>query len=215
MTMIGLNFTKINAERNGNSENVKVESNVAITNVIDSKMSDPKKSIIKFHFNFTSKYQPNLGLIELNGELIVKEILNKYFIVRTSWVVGSNGNNFVKTMLKLGKEKDTLNVVCDQIGSPTFTKDLSVLLCDMTETQEYGTYHATNEGFCSWAEFAEAIMSIADLKCKINYIKTSEYKTKAVRPLNSRLSKKSIINRGFMNLPEWDKSLIEFITYVI
>jgi dTDP-4-dehydrorhamnose reductase len=98
------------------------------------------------------------GKTKYEGELKVKKILNKYFIVRISWVFGNNGNNFVKTILKLGKEKSSLDVVSDQVGSPTYTKDLAVLLCDMAESDKYGVYHATNEGFCSWAEFAETIM---------------------------------------------------------
>ncbi|WP_252228853.1 MULTISPECIES: dTDP-4-dehydrorhamnose reductase [unclassified Clostridium] len=147
------------------------------------------------------------GKSKYNGELEVKKYLEKYFIVRTSWVFGANGNNFVKTMLKLGKEKESLNVVCDQIGSPTYTADLAVLLCDMAVSEKYGIYHATNEGFCSWAEFAEEIMRIANLDCKINYISTSEYKTKAIRPLNSRLSKKCIVKSRFSDLPYWKKSL--------
>ena len=132
------------------------------------------------------------GKTKYEGELKVKEILDKYFIVRISWVFGVNGNNFIKTMLRLGKEKESLNVVCDQIGSPTYTFDLAPLLCDMAETEKYGVYHATNEGFCSWAEFATEIMKKANLKCVINPIPTSEYPTKAVRPFNSRLSKKSL-----------------------
>lgn len=155
------------------------------------------------------------GKSKYEGEIKVKEILNKYFIVRTSWVFGINGNNFVKTMLKLGKGKEVLNVVCDQIGSPTYTKDLVILLCDMSETEKYGTYHATNEGFCSWAEFAEAIMEIANLKCKINHIKTSEYNSKADRPLNSRLSKKGLVERGFKVLPTWENALERFVGEVI
>ncbi len=150
------------------------------------------------------------GKTKYEGELKVKEILNKYFIVRVSWVFGLNGNNFVKTMLKLGRGKKSLNVVCDQIGSPTYTKDLATLLCDMAESDKYGVYHATNEGFCSWAEFAEAIMNLAELDCKINYIKTSEYKTKAIRPLNSRLSKRSLLDNGFNKLPQWREALMEF-----
>ena len=94
------------------------------------------------------------GKTKYEGELKVKEILDKYFIVRISWVFGLNGNNFINTMLRLGKEKESLNVVCDQIGSPTYTFDLAPLLCDMAESEKYGVYHATNEGFCSWAEFA-------------------------------------------------------------
>jgi dTDP-4-dehydrorhamnose reductase len=147
------------------------------------------------------------GKTKHEGELKVKEALDKYFIVRISWVFGINGNNFVKTMLRLGAEKESLNVVCDQIGSPTYTADLAPLLCDMAASEKYGVYHATNEGFCSWAEFAEKIMEKANLNCKINPIPTSEYPTKAVRPFNSRLSKKSLVEGGFELLPSWEDAL--------
>lgn len=151
------------------------------------------------------------GETKYAGELKVKEIVNKYFIVRISWVFGFNGNNFVKTMLRLGKEKESLNVVCDQIGSPTYTFDLAPLLCDMAVSEKYGVYHATNEGVCSWAEFAAEIMKQAKLSCKINPILTSEYPTKAVRPLNSRLSKKSIVDNGFNLLPSWRDALDRYL----
>ncbi|KOM87530.1 dTDP-4-dehydrorhamnose reductase [Clostridium botulinum] len=155
------------------------------------------------------------GSSKYNGELKVKSYLKKYFIVRTSWVFGLNGSNFVKTMLKLGKEKESLNVVCDQIGSPTYTEDLAKLLCDMAVSEKYGIYHATNQGFCSWAEFAEEIMRIANLNCKINYISTNEYKTKAIRPLNSRLSKKSLLDNGFNELSIWKSSLKVYIGCIV
>lgn len=151
------------------------------------------------------------GKTKYEGELKVKEILNKYFIVRISWVFGINGNNFVKTMLRLGKEKESLNVVCDQIGSPTYTADLAPLLCDMVVSEKYGVYHATNEGFCSWAEFAQAIMDKSELSCKINPIPTSEYQTKAERPLNSRLSKRFLLDNGFKVLPAWKDSLNRYL----
>lgn len=154
------------------------------------------------------------GITKYEGELKVRETLDKYFIVRISWVFGINGNNFVKTMLRLGKEKESLNVVCDQVGSPTYTSDLAPLLCDMSLSENYGVYHATNEGECSWAEFASEIMKEANLKCKINYIHTSEYPTKAVRPLNSRLSKKSLIEGGFEMLPSWEDSLKRYLVEV-
>lgn len=147
------------------------------------------------------------GKTKYEGEVKVKANLEKYFIVRISWVFGINGNNFVKTMIRLGKEKESLNVVCDQIGSPTYTADLALLLCEMAVSEKYGVYHATNEGTCSWAEFATAIMKKAGLNCKINFIPTSEYKTKAVRPLNSRLSKNSLIDGGFDLLPRWEDAL--------
>lgn len=151
------------------------------------------------------------GKTKYEGELKVKEILDKYFIVRISWVFGVNGNNFIKTMLRLGKEKESLNVVCDQIGSPTYTFDLAPLLCDMVVSEKYGVYHATNEGFCSWSEFATEIMKKASLGCKINPIPTSEYPTKAVRPFNSRLSKKSLVDGGFNVLPSWEDALDRYL----
>lgn len=151
------------------------------------------------------------GKSKYKGELKVKENTDKYFIVRTSWVFGAHGNNFVKTMIKLGKEKESLNVVSDQVGSPTYTKDLAKLLCDMAKTEKYGTYHAVNQGYVSWAEFAEIIMKEAGLKCKINYIKSSEYKTKAVRPLNSRLSVKSLEKNGFKLLPSYKEGILKII----
>lgn len=151
------------------------------------------------------------GKTKYEGELKVKEILDKYFIVRISWVFGVNGNNFIKTMLRLGKEKESLNVVCDQIGSPTYTADLAPILCDMALSEKYGVYHATNEGFCSWAEFAQEIMKQSGLSCKINHIPTSEYPTKAERPLNSRMSKKSLVDNGFELMPEWKDALKRYL----
>lgn len=151
------------------------------------------------------------GKTKYEGELKVQEILDKYFIVRVSWVFGSNGNNFVKTMLKLGKENESINVVCDQIGSPTYTVDLASLLCDMIMSEKYGVYNATNEGFCSWAEFAEEIMKQAKLNCKINFIQTNEYPSKAARPFNSRMSKDRLLENGFKKLPEWRTSLKKYL----
>lgn len=155
------------------------------------------------------------GKTKYEGELKVQEILEKYFIVRISWVFGINGNNFVKTMLRLGKEKESLNVVCDQIGSPTYTADLAPLLCDMAVSEKYGVYHATNEGFCSWAEFAQEIMNQAGLSCKINPIPTSEYPSNAVRPFNSRLSKRSLSESGFNLLPSWKDALDRYLIEVL
>lgn len=151
------------------------------------------------------------GKTKYEGELKVKENLSKYFIVRVSWVFGSNGNNFVKTMLRLGKERDSLNVVRDQVGSPTYTVDLAKLLCDMVTSEKYKVYHAANEGFCSWAEFAVEIMRKANLNCSINPISTKDYKTRAIRPKNSMLSKKSLINKEFNLLPEWKNALERYL----
>jgi len=151
------------------------------------------------------------GLTKLEGELTVKEVLEKYFIVRISWAFGKNGNNFVKTMLRIGKEREEINVVCDQIGSPTYTADLSPLLVDMVLTEKYGVYHASNEGFCSWAEFAQEIFKQAGYTTKVKYISTSEYPTKAKRPSNSRMSKKSLDEAGFKRLPSWQDALGRYL----
>ncbi|BBK78217.1 dTDP-4-dehydrorhamnose reductase [Clostridium butyricum] len=155
------------------------------------------------------------GKTKYEGEVKVQEILDKYFIVRISWVFGINGNNFVKTVLRLGKEKENLNVVCDQIGSPTYTADLAPLLCDMAVSEKYGVYNATNEGFCSWAEFAAEIMKQAGLNCKVNPIPTSEYPCKAVRPFNSRMSKKMLLENGFSLLPEWKVALKKYLKEIM
>lgn len=151
------------------------------------------------------------GQTKLDGENVVRTTVDKYFIVRISWVFSKNGNNFVKTMLRLGKERQEINVVCDQIGSPTYTADLAPLLCDMVVTEKYGIYHATNEGMCSWAEFAEEIFRQAGYSTKVNLILTSEYPTRAVRPLNSRMSKSSLSEAGFTRLPSWQDAIGRYL----
>ena len=150
------------------------------------------------------------GKTKLLGEQAVQKILNKYFIVRISWVFGGHGNNFVKTMLRLGKERKELNVVADQYGSPTYTADLAPLLVEMIKINKYGIYHATNEGVCSWKEFAEEIFKLAKMNVKVNRITTYEYPTKAKRPLNSRLSKEKL-DKYFYKLPFWEIALEKFI----
>jgi len=152
------------------------------------------------------------GSSKLLGENAVQQRLEKYYIIRISWVFGANGNNFVKTMINHAKVKDELSVVSDQIGSPTFTSDLASLLCDIAFSGKYGIYHATNEGFCSWAEFAEEIMKQIDSPCKIRRISTEQYPTKATRPRNSRLSKSSLDIAGFSRLPEWEDALRRFLS---
>ena len=160
------------------------------------------------------EYQPlNVyGKTKLEGEITVSEILQKYFIVRISWVFGVNGNNFVKTMLKLGKKYEALRVVKDQIGLPTYTFDLAKLLMDMAETEKYGYYHATNEGeYISWYDFACAIFKIAGYNTKVIPVTTEEYGvSKAKRPLNSRLSTGKLKEQGFENLSNWKKALEDF-----
>lgn len=156
------------------------------------------------------------GKTKSEGEDFVLNTLTKYFIVRISWVFGINGNNFIKTMLKLASlGKTELNVVSDQIGSPTYTADLAVLLCDMIETDKYGIYHATNEGICSWYEFAKKIFELSNIHMKVNPITTDEYRklvqNQAARPLNSRLSKKSLDKANFNRLPSWEAALERYL----
>ena len=151
------------------------------------------------------------GKTKLLGEQAVQRILDKYFIVRISWVFGEHGNNFVKTMLRLGKERKELNVVADQYGSPTYTADLAPLLVEMIKTDKYGVYHATNEGVCTWAEFAEEIFKIAGMNVKVNHIMTAEYPTMAKRPMNSRLSKKILLVQKFKLLNFWGNALKIFL----
>lgn len=147
-----------------------------------------------------------------DAELAVQELLSKFFIVRISWAFGINGNNFVKTMLRLAETRDSLSVVNDQIGSPTFTEDLAVLLVDMIQTEKYGIYHATNEGECSWYEFACEIFRVAGKKMTVMPVTTAEYGAKAARPLNSRLSKDKLEENGFNRLPHWQNALERYLT---
>ena len=153
------------------------------------------------------------GQTKLEGERAVSELLEKYFIVRIAWVFGLNGNNFIKTMLKVGKEFDTLRVVDDQIGTPTYTLDLSRLLVDMIETEKYGYYHATNEGgYISWYEFACEIFRQAGYNTNVIPVTTAEYGlSKAVRPFNSRLDKTKLLENGFEQLPDWQDALCRYL----
>jgi len=154
------------------------------------------------------------GKSKLAGEEAVLRHLDKSYIVRISWVFGQNGNNFVKTMLRLAQEENEIDVVSDQIGSPTYAPDLAKLLCSIVLSGKYGVYHATNEGFCSWAEFAQEIMILSGSKCKINPISSDAYPTKASRPKNSCLSKVSLDAGGFNRLPKWQDALWRFINEI-
>lgn len=154
------------------------------------------------------------GKTKLLGEQAVQRILDKYFIVRISWVFGEHGNNFVKTMLRLGKERKEINVVADQYGSPTYTADLAPLLIEMIQTEKYGVYHATNKGVCTWAEFAEEIFKIAGMDVKVNYITTAEYPTRAKRPMNSRLSKGKLIEKSYFKLPIYTEALKRYFALI-
>ena len=153
------------------------------------------------------------GQSKLDGELAVSNTLDKYFIVRIAWVFGRNGNNFIKTMLNIGKKYPELRVVNDQIGTPTYTFDLSRLLVDMIETEKYGYYHATNEGgYISWYEFACEIFRQAGYETKVNPVTTAEYGlSKAARPFNSRLDKSKLVQNGFEPLPTWQDALTRYL----
>lgn len=153
------------------------------------------------------------GQTKLDGELAVANTLDKYFIVRIAWVFGVNGANFIKTMLKLSENHDELTVVSDQIGTPTYTYDLARLLVDMTETDKYGYYHATNEGgYISWADFAKEIFKQAGKNVKVTPVTTAEYGvSKAARPFNSRLDKSKLVEKGFEPLPTWQDALNRYL----
>ena len=153
------------------------------------------------------------GQTKLEGELAVRELAEKFFIVRIAWVFGRNGKNFIRTTLRLGETHDSLRVVCDQIGTPTYTLDLARLLCDMIETEKYGVYHATNEGgYISWADFAAEIFHQAGMTAKVIPVTTAEYGlSKAARPFNSRLDKRKLAENGFTPLPDWRDALGRYL----
>ena len=152
------------------------------------------------------------GMSKYLGELAVEERLTKYFIVRIAWVFGVNGKNFIKTMLRLGEERGAVTVVDDQIGSPTYTYDLARLLVDMIVTDKYGRYHATNEGLCSWYEFAVEIFKQAGMdNVKVTPTDSASYAAKARRPVNSRISKEKLTEMGFERLPQWQDALRRYL----
>lgn len=151
------------------------------------------------------------GQSKYEGEQAVQECLDKYFIVRISWVFGLHGGNFVRTMLRLGRERGAVKVVDDQIGSPTYTRDLSILLADMAESEKYGIYHASNEGFCSWYEFAAEIFRKAGLRVDVTPVDSGSFPTKARRPHNSRMNKDKIVKNGFNKLPSWQDALGRYL----
>lgn len=151
------------------------------------------------------------GYTKWLGEQEVAKYLTKYYILRLSWVFGQNGDNFVKTMLKLAETRDEISVVCDQIGSPTFTPDVAVLAEEMIRTDKYGVYHVTNEGICSWYDFAVEIFRQAGRDMKVNPIDSADFPSKAKRPLNSRLSKARLDDNGFSRLPAWQDALSRYL----
>ncbi len=151
------------------------------------------------------------GYTKWLGEKAIRENLDKYFICRISWVFGENGKNFIKTMLNLAETHDKLTVVDDQIGSPTYCKDVAKLVCEMIKTEKYGTYHVTNEGFCSWYEFAVEIFKQAGKNIDVTPVDSSKYPAKAARPKNSRMSKAALTENGFEHLPTWQDALSRYL----
>lgn len=193
--------------------------------VIDAKMIYISTDYV-FNGEGTEPWKPDskdysplnvYGETKLEGEKFVSTILEKYFIVRIAWVFGENGNNFIKTMLKLSEKYSELRVVNDQIGSPTYTYDLSRLLVDMILTDKYGYYHATNEGdYISWYDFAKEIFKVANKKITVHPVSTKEYGlSKAKRPFNSRLDRSKINENGFTPLPTWKDAIYRYITSTI
>ncbi|TCS80719.1 dTDP-4-dehydrorhamnose reductase [Muricomes intestini] len=154
------------------------------------------------------------GQTKYEGELAVEENVEKFFIVRIAWVFGLNGKNFVKTMLNLGKTRGEVSVVNDQIGSPTYTPDLARLLVDMIETEHYGHYHATNEGLCTWYEFAREIFRQAGIDVKVTPVTSKQFPAKAKRPFNSRMNKDKLTKNGFTHLPRWEDALKRYLTLI-
>ena len=202
--------------------NAEGTENIArVAKEIDAKMVYISTDYV-FDGQGTSPWKPDCkdykplnvyGESKLKGELAVSGTLEKYFIVRIAWVFGLNGKNFIKTMLKVGESHDTVRVVYDQIGTPTYTLDLSRLLVDMIETDKYGYYHATNEGgFISWYEFTKEIYKQAGLPTKVLPVTTAEYGlAKAARPFNSRLDKSKLVEAGFKPLPTWQDALARYL----
>lgn len=151
------------------------------------------------------------GVTKYQGELAVQNTIDKFFIVRIAWVFGINGKNFIKTMLNLAQTHDKLTVVNDQFGSPTYTYDLAVLLVDMIQTEKYGIYHATNEGICTWYEFACEIFKQADIKIEVKPVSSAAFPTKAKRPENSRMNKDKLEEQGFHKLPAWQDAVARYV----
>ena len=208
---------KVRAINAGGTANI-----AAVCKEVDCKMVYISTDYV-FDGQGTEPWQPDCkdykplnvyGQTKLEGELAVSTTLEKFFIVRIAWVFGVNGKNFIKTMLNLAKTHDTLRVVCDQIGTPTYTLDLARLLADMIETEKYGYYHATNEGgYISWYDFTCEIFRQAGCSVKVIPVTTAEYGlSKAARPFNSRLDKRKLKEAGFTPLPDWKDALARFLS---
>lgn len=201
---------KVNAEGTENIAKVCKELDIPMMYfstdyVFDGKGDTPWKE-------YDERHPLNVyGQTKYEGELAVEK-LEKHFIIRIAWVFGKNGNNFIKTMLKLGKERGAVSVVNDQIGSPTYTYDLAKLVVDMIQTDKYGTYHATNEGLCSWYEFACEIFKQAGMDdVKVTPVDSNAFPVKATRPKNSRMEKTELDKNGFDRLPTWQDALSRYL----
>lgn len=215
------------AEAPENAEKVHAINAVGTTNIAKAvKAVDAKMIYISTDYVFDGQgerpWEPDdrcyaplnvYGQSKLDGELAVSSILEKYFVVRIAWVFGLNGKNFIKTMINVGKTHDTVRVVNDQIGTPTYTLDLARLLVDMIETEKYGYYHATNEGgFISWYDFCCEFYKQYGLKTKVIPVTTEEYGLSvAARPFNSRLSKEKLVEAGFAPLPTWQDAVSRYL----
>lgn len=202
--------TKINAEGTKNIAEVAKTLNIAMMYISTDYVFDGEG---ERPWEPDDKRAPlNVyGMAKYKGELYVEELLKKYFIVRISWVFGLHGNNFIKTMLRLGKERGAVSVVNDQIGSPTYTPDLSRLLVDMIVSDKYGRYHATNEGLCSWYDFAVEIFKRAKLDVAVTPVSSDAFPVKAKRPHNSRMDKSKLTKNGFKLLPPWQDALRRYL----
>ncbi|HOI84440.1 MAG TPA: dTDP-4-dehydrorhamnose reductase [Acholeplasmataceae bacterium] len=200
---------KVNVEGTKNLVEIATKYNSKIVYISTDYVFDGLKSG-EYEISDSPNPKSVYGESKYLGEVAARKH-SKHFIVRISWVFGKNGQNFVKTMLSLGKGRESLNVVNDQIGSPTYTLDLSKLLVDMIETDKYGTYHATNEETCTWYEFTKEIFRLSNINIPVNPIMTDQYPTKAFRPKNSCMSKQSLVDNGFNRLPSWKDALKRYL----
>lgn len=199
---------KVNVEGTENLLNIAKKNDAKFMYISTDYVFDGEKQAPYLVTDQTNP-QSIYGKSKLLGEELTKNY-KRHFIIRISWVFGINGNNFVKTMLRLGREQKEISVVNDQIGSPTYTFDLSNLIYEMIQTDKFGLYHATNEGSCSWFEFAQEIFQLSNLEVSVKGISTREYPTKAKRPINSILNKSELKANSFNRLPHWKDALSRY-----
>jgi dTDP-4-dehydrorhamnose reductase len=202
---------RVNVDSTANIATVCKEVSAKLVYISTDYVFSGEEGLDPYEINSAVEPRSIYGQTKLEGERVVLKEVDKYFIIRTSWAFGINGDNFVTTMLRIAQENEVINVVSDQVGSPTFTSDLAHLIVEMIQTDKYGIYHATNEGYCSWAEFAVEIFRQINSKTVINFIKSDQYLTKAVRPKNSRMSKISLDLAGFDRLPHWKEALLRYL----